>query len=233
MRGFALSFVAALGLCLMAQFARADQVIFTLDTNVGSYGPLNPPDPNGPWATATFTQLDSNDVELDLHGLPALDGSFISSWGFNSTDDVSDLTFAALDVGTLVKVAALLEPDTFYEPPFTPVYSFGFSFYDSTFALNPPFYFFPYYLADDLTFIITSNANPISAASFFTTGNTAPYYTEALIKDSGGGVWGASTGPSIGAGGPAVPAPSSALAALVLMSGLGIWKLSKRTLNLA
>ena len=226
MRGSSFLFVAALGLALAASAVRADQVIFTLDTNVGSFGSGSPPDPNGPWATATFTQVDDHTVTLDLHALAALGTSFISTWGFNSTDPASDLVFST-DVPTFVKVAGILAPDTFYEPPFTPVYTFGFTFFDSTFMINPPFYFYPYYLPEDPTFTITSLVNPISAATFNTTGDTSPFVTEALIKDINGGVWGASTGAGVGAG-TGVPAPSSAVAGLVLMCGLGLWKVIKR-----
>ena len=227
MRCSALVFAASIGIAMLASSVRADQAIFTLDTNVGSYGTGSPPDPNGPWATATFTQVDDHTVTLDLHALPALGNSFISSWGFNSSDPVSDLSLTT-DLPTFVKVAGLFAPDTFFEPPFTPVYSFGFSFYDSTFMIDPPFYFYPYYLPEDPTFTITSISNPISAATFNTTGNTAPYVTEALIKDSNGGVWGASTGPSTGSGQPSVPVPNAAISGLVLMAGLAAWKLATR-----
>jgi len=213
----------------MVSSVRADTLTFTLDTNVGSYGSLTPPSPTGPWASATFTQVNDYEVTLDLHALPGLESSFISAWGFNSSVSVSDLTIVAADVGTLVKVAGLIAPDTFFEPPSTPVYSFGFSFNDGAFAINPPFYFFPYYLAEDLNFDIFSSV-PISAATFDEDTNTAPLVTEALIKDSNGGVWGASTGTTVGVS-ASVPTPSAASAGLVLLAGLGLWKFAQRMIR--
>jgi hypothetical protein len=239
MKCTAILFAAALGILTMGSLAHADSMTLTLTDNAASYGGP-PPSATGPWATATFTQVSANEITLDLHPLAALGTSYIDSWGFNFAGNVGDLTIVP-DANTAPKVDGYTSPK-----PITPfimwapaeeVYSFGFIFADSSFTVNPPNYGIEgFYSPADPFFTITSDV-PISIDEFDTTGITSPFTSEALIKDTGGAVWGTSLGGVDGDDGGnndigdarAVPAPSAAAAGGVLIASLALWKWKQRS----
>ena len=207
---------------MFATFAQADTISMTLDHFVATTGSNNPA---GPWASATFTQVNSTTVSLVLQALPGLGSSYLVSWGFNSSVPVSDLTITAANAFTAGKVASYNKPQNFFEPiinlpPYEYQFSFGITFLNSHFELNPPWY---YGGPGNLTFTITSTV-PISAATFDIGTPQAPHYlSEGLISDTGGGLWGAATTAAVLAGSPGVvPTPAGFAGGLLLLSGIGL-----------
>jgi hypothetical protein len=223
MHRIAVLLVVMFGLALMASVVHADSLVLTLDTLEGSadFGPAPYPSTTPPWATATFTQVNADTVQLVMSPDSGLGlTSFIVNWGFND-GGLGVLTITP-DAATATKVAGMGSPyNRFFVPNFV-TFDYGISFDNSTF-MNPaalPFYISP----EDPTFTITSSAGALTVEDFDVYNNsTNPLLTEAELEDAGA-VWGATTsGSIISTVVDTVPTPSSASAGLVLLTGLAMW----------